>query len=262
MKSVWKGYIQLGQLGVPVRLFTATQDPGVKFVQLHETDSSPVERPLFCKKERKEIPVSETIRGVEVEPGKYITFTDQELERNDQSAAKAIEITQFCEQAQIAPAYYEKPYYIVPTRGGEYGYALLREGLARTATSALGRFYYYGNDYLGMIETSEDILMLHHLRYADEIIPRTDAPMLPLPRVQPAEIESLSAIIQRYAAPVHLRDYHNQHEERIKLLCERKAKGLPMPKPERVPPGTTQPEELLGILREMNKSNAPQIAKE
>jgi DNA end-binding protein Ku len=156
MKALWRGFILLGQLGIPVRLYSATKDPGVKFVQLHDKDSSPVERPLFCAKEHKEINHNEIIRGVEIEPGKYVTFTSQELNNINDEQLKAINVKQFSLPSQIKLAFFEKPYFIAAAKGGEHGYALLRESLSQTGMLAIGSFYFYGNEYIAAIEASED----------------------------------------------------------------------------------------------------------
>lgn len=248
MKPLWKGYIVLGQLGIPIRLYSATQKSGVKFVQLHEKDSSPVERPLFCKKEHKEIAGSEVIRGVEYEPGKFISFTEQELEQTREQEIKSITIKQFCMPDQIPASHHEKPYYLVPTSGGERGYALLREGLSKTGTLAIGRYYFYGSDHIGAIEAVEDVLVLHQLRFTDELIPRGSIKAPALPRPNPAETDMIEAVIERYSGPLHLSDYHDEYTEYVSLLAERKIKGLPMPKPEQTPAHTTPENKIQDTL--------------
>jgi DNA end-binding protein Ku len=254
MKALWKGYIALGQLSIPVRLYAATQEAGLKFVQLHDKDSSPIERPLFCKTEHKEIPYSEVIRGVEIEPGRYVTFTTQEL-AHSQKSTNTIEISQFASATQISAIFYEKPYYIVSAKGGEYVYALFREGLARTKMAALGRFYFYGNEYIGAVAPQEDLLLLHRLRYVDELVPRSRINSPALPRANPTEIDMLQAIIERHSGPVHMRDYHDEHTERLKVLGERKGKGLPMPRAEQLPAGVTTEANIRSVLAQMMGQN-------
>lgn len=248
MKALWKGYIVLGQLGIPVRLYSATQKSGVTFVQLHEKDSSPVERPLFCKAEHKEIPASEIIRGVEYEPGKFISFTEQELERTSRSEFKAITIRQFCKPEQIPTSYYEKPYYLTPTTGGERGYALIREGLLRSNAAAIGRYYLYGSDHIGAIKVVEDILVLYQLRFTDELIPRNSIQTPPLTRPSPAEIDMMQAVIERYGGPLHLNDYHDEYTEYVSLLTDRKIKGLPLPRQEQTPAHATPDDKIQDAL--------------
>lgn len=248
MKALWKGYIVLGQLGIPVRLYSATQKSGVTFIQLHEKDSSPVERPLFCKEEHKEIPSSEVIRGVAYEPGKFISFTEQELERVREPEVKAVTIKQFCTPGQIPASYHEKPYYLSPTTGGERGYALLREGLSQTGMVAIGHYYFFGSDHIGAIEATKDILVLHQLRFTGELIPRSSIKTPSLPRPDPAEVDMMEAVIERYSGPLHLSDYHDHYTEYIAQLADRKVRGLPAPKPEKTPAYTTPEDKIQATL--------------
>jgi len=255
MKALWKGYIVLGQLGIPIRLYSATQKSGVTFVQLHEKDSSPVERPLFCKKEHREISSTEVIRGVEYEPGKFISFTEQELEHTSRPELKAITIKQFCEPEQIPPSYYEKPYYLTPTTGGERGYTLIREGLLRSNAVAIGQYYLYGSNHIGAIQAVEDILVLHQLRFSGELISRSSLKTPALARPSPAEIDMMQAVIERYGGPLHLNDYHDEYTEYVSTLAERKIKGLPLPRQEQTPAHTTPDNEIQDALANALKQN-------
>jgi non-homologous end joining protein Ku len=57
MKATWQGYIALGQLGIPAKLYSASRSIRPQFVQLHEKDSSPVERaaPKITKSHTKKL---------------------------------------------------------------------------------------------------------------------------------------------------------------------------------------------------------------
>lgn len=66
----------------------------------------------------------------------------------------------------------------------------------------------------------------------------------------------LLAVIERHSGPVHMRDYHDAHTERLKLLCERKSKGLSMPKPERLPAGVTKEANIRTVLNQMVGQNS------
>jgi DNA end-binding protein Ku len=262
MKALWKGYIALGQIGIPARIFAATQDQRLKFVKLHDKDYSPIERKTYCKREQQEISSKDTIRGIEFEPGKYITFTNQELEKANKYHSKTIQIRQFCEPNQIPFVYYDKSYYIVASKGGEYAYVLLREGLSRTGLIAITQFYYYGAEYIGALEPLEDILILHRLRYSDELVPRSAIKTPAVPQLDPKEIDMMQTIMQRYSSPVHLRDYHNEYEEQIKLLCEQKAKGKTLPADsETVSAEATPANEVSDILVNMLDQNPNLIHK-
>jgi non-homologous end joining protein Ku len=61
MKATWQGYIALGQLGIPAKLYSASRSIRPQFVQLHEKDSSPVERVLKCSSENHEISYNQDV---------------------------------------------------------------------------------------------------------------------------------------------------------------------------------------------------------
>lgn len=248
-RATWQGYIALGQLGIPVRLYSATQSTRPKFVQLHEKDGSPVERTLRCREERKEIDSSEIVRAVEHEPGKYITLTDRELDQSAPSSIKTIGIKQFADKHAVESLYYEKPFYIVPTKGGERAYALLREVFIRSSKVAVGQFIIYNQEHIAIIGVHGDVLMLQQLRFAAEILPRSNIKTPALPKPSPSEVEALSAVVDRFSGPFYIQDFHDEHTEHINELIERKIKGLSVPRRERIAPHATPEDEIVNALR-------------
>jgi DNA end-binding protein Ku len=259
MKAAWDGHIALGRLGIPVRLYSATRSTRPQFVQLHEKDSAPVERVLRCKNENKDISAKEIVRAVEYEPGRYITLTGQELERNLPASAKTIDVKQFCDFSEIDPIYYEKPYYIVPAKGGERAYALLREALIRSKKAVVVQFVLYGREHIGVIGLFRDLLVLNQLRFASEIVPRSDLKTRAMPRPSPAEVNTLQSVIEHYSGPFYTEDYHDDYSEQVQMLVERKIKGLPAPRRESVSPNATPEEEIVSALENTLAENTHRI---
>jgi DNA end-binding protein Ku len=260
MKATWQGYIALGRLGIPARLYSASRSTRPQFVQLHEKDSSPVERVIKCSLENHEISYKEIVRAVEYEPGRYITLTGQELERNLPASTKTIEVKQFCDLAEIDPIYFEKPYYIAPTRGGERAYALLREALARTKKAVVAQFVLHNKEHVGIIALHRDLLVLHQLRFAEEIVPRNELKSRALPRPSPAEVDTLQSVIEHFSGPFYIEDYHDDYTEQVQNLIERKVKGLPPPRRESVSANATPEEEIVTALQSTLSEGHHQLA--
>jgi DNA end-binding protein Ku len=259
VRASWQGYIALGQLGVPARLFSASRQSNPKFVQLHEKDSAPVERVLKCSAENAEISHKEIVRAVEYEPGRFITLTGRELERTLTESTKTIEVKQFCDPADIDPIYYEKPYYIAPSRGGERAYALLREALTLSKKVMVAQFAISNREHTGAIGLHGDILVLHQLRYSDEILPRSEIKTRALPRPSPTEVNTLRSVINHFSGPFYIEDYHDNYTEQINMLIERKIKGLPPPKREAVSANATPEEEIVTALQNTLSSGQQQL---
>lgn len=260
MKAAWQGYIALGQLGIPVRLYSANRSVRPQFVQLHEKDSAPVERVLKCSAENHEISYKEVVRAVEYEPGRYITLTGQELERNLPTPAKTIEVKQFCELSEINPIHYEKPYYVVPSRGGEKAYALLREALVRSEKAVVVQFAIHNREHIGVVSLHGDLLVLNQLRFADEIVPRSEVKTRALPRPSPTEVNTLRSVIDHFSGPFYIEDYHDNYSEQVRTLIERKVKGLPPPRREQVNANATPEEEIVSALENTLSEDPKQLA--
>lgn len=248
-RAIWKGYITLGRLGIPVRFYTATQSIWPHIVQLHDKDGAPVERVLRCSVEGKDIPYSEVIRAVEYEPGKYIPLSDRDLARATDASFKALAITQFAPVGSIEPYYFEKAFYTVPAKGGERAYALLRQVLAAKQLAAIARFVIYNREHIGALIVQDDLIMVNQLRFAEEIVPRSDIKTPPLPQPSPAEVEALGSVVELMSGPVHIHDYHNEHVEGIKALIAQKARGLSAKRREAAAPLTTPEGEIINALK-------------
>lgn len=256
-KATWRGYLTIGQLGLPVRLYNATKSHTPRFVLLHDRDGSAVERVLRCKEEQKDISSADTVRAVEVEPGKYITLTDNELERVSEGPVKTIGVQQFCDPITLAPAYFDKPYYIVACKGGERAYALLREVLERTQKVAVTRYFLYRREHIGLVGVRGDLLMLYQLRFASEIAPRSELKTPALPRSAANEIETLSAVVERYSSPFYIEDYHDTYADAVDDLIDRKARGLKQPTRRSLgTPAVSDESELVDALQQTLRSPA------
>jgi DNA end-binding protein Ku len=230
-----------------------------KFVQLHEKDSSPVERVLKCSSEDKEISHTEIVRAIEYQPGSYITLTGQELERNLSSSTKTIDVQQFCNPSDIDPIYFEKPYYIAPSKGGERAYALLREALTRSDRVMIAQFALSGRERIGAISLYKDLLILYQLRFAEEIVPRSNIKTRSLPRPSPTEVNTLKSVIDHFSGPFYIEDYHDDYAEQLNTLIERKIKGLPPPRREQTSANATPEEEIISALKNTLSSDQREL---
>ena len=92
MAATMKGAISFGLLHVPVSLHTATQDNDIHFNQLCREDGSRVKYKKVCAKCGKEVSAQDIVKGFEIEPGKYVTLTDEDFEKAKVQKDKTIHI--------------------------------------------------------------------------------------------------------------------------------------------------------------------------
>lgn len=170
-QGIWSGTISFSLVAIPVRLVTAVATGRVSFRLLHSKDYSPLTRKMFCPEEGTMVPPDEIVRGYEILPGKFILMTDEELESVSPERSRTIEIIDFIDAKEVDPIYYDHPYYLVPSKGGEKAYQLLVEVMRRTNKAGLAKFVLAEREYLVAVTSREGVLALTTLHYSDEILP-------------------------------------------------------------------------------------------
>jgi DNA end-binding protein Ku len=74
----------------------------------------------------------------------------------------------------VDPIYYDHPYYLVPSKGGEKAYRLLVEVLRAGNKAGLAKFVLAEREYLVAVSSRDGALALTTLHYSDEILPDED----------------------------------------------------------------------------------------
>ena len=171
LQGMWSGTISFSLVAIPVRLVKSVEPGRVSFHLLHNKDFSPLERRMFCPEEEKIVPPDEIVKGYEIEPGKHILVTGEELESVSPDRSRTIEITEFIDIREVDPIYYDHPYFLVPLKGGEKSYSLLAECMHRTNKAGLAKFVLDEREYVVLILSRDGALAVSTLHYSDEILP-------------------------------------------------------------------------------------------
>jgi len=174
VQSIWSGTIGFSLVAIPVRLVTAIEPGRVTFHLLHKKDYSRLSRTMVCPNEGTVVPRDEIIKGYEIAPEKYVLLTDEELESLSPERSRTIEIQEFIDLKEVDPVYYDHPYYLVPSKGGEKAYRLLAEVMRRTNKAGIAKFVLGEREYLVAVKSTEGALELITLHYSSEIRSDTD----------------------------------------------------------------------------------------
>jgi DNA end-binding protein Ku len=169
-QGIWSGTISFSLVAIPVRLVNAVEPGRVSFRMLHGKDYAPLLRRMYCQAEGKIVPPEEIIRGYELAPDKYVTVTDEELESLSPERSRTIEILEFIDLKDVDPLYYDRPYYLVPAKGGEKAYRLLVQVLRRTNKAGLAKFVLAEREHLVAVKSEGDALSLITLHYGGDIL--------------------------------------------------------------------------------------------
>jgi DNA end-binding protein Ku len=226
-RPIWSGSISFGLVNVPVKLYAATSPKDVRFHQLHAPDGARIQQKRICPADGEEVPWEDVVKGYEVEPGRYVTVTAEELERIAPETTRTIEIEEFVELEDIDPMLYEHSYYLVPDRGAGKAYALLRTAMDDAGKVALGRVVLRTKQYLAAIRATGPALSLSTLVFADEVLPQDDIDGLPDAdaEVAPGELKAATTLVESLSEPWDPDRFKDEYRLRVLELIEQKAKG-------------------------------------
>jgi DNA end-binding protein Ku len=249
-QGIWSGTISFSLVAIPVRLVKAVEPGRVSFRMLHRKDYSPLLRRMVCPEENKIVPPEEIVRGYEIGPDKYILVTDEELESVSPERSRTIEIVEFIDMGDVDPLYYDHPYYLVPTKGGEKAYRLLVEVMHRTGKAGLAKFVLGEREYLVAVKSTEGALALITLHYDDEIL--SDDQIAPEGEAIDAEEKSrLKRIIRGMTTDFNPDKYADGRREKIVKILKKMAKETaPVQAPEVEEGEGEGPVDLIAALEE------------
>ena len=168
-RAISRSSISFGLVSNPVEVFSAIASKSVHFNLLHAKDNSRIQEKIYCIAEDKVIDQSELVHGFQIQKGKYVSFTNEELKRLESGAGREIEIEQFIAISEGDPVYFESSYLLGAEPGSAKAYHLLNAAMKKSERAALAKFVMRGKQHLVLIRPYGDVLMLHTMHYADEI---------------------------------------------------------------------------------------------
>ncbi|MGB9080535.1 MAG: Ku protein [Desulfuromonadaceae bacterium] len=251
VQGIWSGTISFSLVAIPVHLVKAVKPGRISFRTLHSTDYSPLVRKMFCPKQEEIVPPDEIIRGYEIAPDRYIPITDEELESVSPERSRTIEIVEFIDMDEVDPLYFDHPYYLVPSKGGEKAYRLLAEVMRRTNRAGLAKFVLAEREYLVAVKSSEGALSLITLHYSEELLSADDI----APKEGKVEAKAQSRIkknIGKMMAEFDPGKYADERREKVLELLKQKMKeNVPVEAPALEEDEGEGPSDLVAALEEI-----------
>lgn len=249
-QGIWSGTISFSLVAIPVRLVRAVAPQRIAFRLLHDADHSPLARRMFCPEEEEMVPPDEIVRGYELAPDHYLPITDEELESVSPERSRTIEILEFIDLDEVDPVYFDRPYYLVPLKGGEKSYGLLAEVMRQTNKAGLAKFVLAEREYLVAVASRGGALALVTLHYDDEVL--SDEDLAPKQgKTARAEKNRIQASVKRMMADFDPEKYADARREKVLELLKRKAnEEAPVEAPEKEEEEGGGPPDLMAALEE------------
>jgi DNA end-binding protein Ku len=234
-RSFWSGAITFGLVSIPVALLPAHRAGGVSLRML-APDGTPLIRKFYCPREDRAIDREEIVRGYELRKDEFVVVSDEELEALEPKKSREIDLRRFVPLERIDPAYFDRPYFLVPAGQSVKPYRLLAETMERTGRAGIATFVMRTKEYLVAIIAERGILRAETLRFADELRSPTDLG-LPEPRKAAEElVHQLEREIRKLTrTSLDLDELKDRQAQQLLALVERKrASGTGVIRPQEI----------------------------
>jgi DNA end-binding protein Ku len=225
MAAIWKGSVSFGLVNIPVELRTAVRADHISFRLLHKEDMSPVKYERVCTAEGDPIPWNEIVKGYEYEKGKFVVVTDEDFKTAAIEGSKTLDILDFVKEEEIDPRYFETPYYLVPAKGAEKSYALLREAIRSTKSVGIGKIIMRQHQHLAGIKVVGNALVLEVMRFSNELVNSDEYSFPARTEVRPQELKMAEQLIENLAESFDPGRYTDDYRANLMKLIKAKMKG-------------------------------------
>jgi DNA end-binding protein Ku len=296
-RPYWSGKIQISLVSFGVKLFVATE--AASDIHFHMIDRRTGERVRHQNVASSAIernpdeaadPVhkSDIVKGYEYSHGRYVTIEPDELAHLRVPSKRTMDVTQFVDPSSIAPAFFEKPYFVVPEDDSQTeAFLTIRQALIDTNKIALSRIAFGGREHVIAIApapahlteksskptkpskskstksdaTAHPGLMAYTLRYAAEL--RDPAAYFESIQQHTIHADSLALakeLIHRKSSVFDPTQFTDGYEAAVKELVDAKLKHAPIPREEPAPRTRGKVIHLMDALRKSvndTKTTAP-----
>ena len=225
MAAIWKGSVAFGLVNIPVELRTAVRADHISFRMLHEKDLSPIKYERVCQAEGEPVPWNEIVKGYEYQKGKFVVLTDEDFKAARLESSKTIDILDFVPQDEIDPRYFETPYYLVPAKGAEKSYALLREAIRKSGVVGIGKVIIRQTQHLAGIKVLGDALVMEIMRFSNELVDASEYTFPSKDGVRPQELKMAEQLIENLAEAFDPSRYTDDYRANVMKLIKAKMKG-------------------------------------
>ncbi|MFJ3973470.1 Ku protein [Streptomyces parvus] len=251
-RPLWAGAISFGLVTIPVKIVSATEDRDVHFHRVHLSDMGRVRTRKVCELDDQVVSQDEIGKGYEIAKDETVPVTDEELEQMPLPTAKAIAIAAFVDADTIDPIRISDSYYLAADgQVAAKPYTLLRKALERSSKVAVAKFAWHGRERLGLLRIREGAIVLHSMKWPDEVRNPDDVAVPHEVEVGEEEIEQALQLAEQMTIE-DLSGFRDEYREALEDIIAAKAEGKPLPSP--AEDGKAEKGEVVDLMAALNAS--------
>jgi DNA end-binding protein Ku len=226
-RPTWQGHLRLSLVTCPVALYTATNAAGDVHFNLINPKTNNRIKMITTDPDTGPINRSDLVKGYEVEKGKYILITDDEIKSVKLESTKTIDIERFVPADEIDRIYWDHPYYLAPDgKMAQEAFAVIREAMVRSEQIALGRVVLSTRERILALEPRGEGILAYSLRTDAEVRKESEIfGSIAKTKPDPGMIDIAEKIIEQKEGPFDPSKFVDRYEEALKALIAEKQKG-------------------------------------
>jgi len=225
------------------------RDSRPHFRMLHAEDKSPVRFERVCQREGKPVAWDELVKGYEYEKGRFVVLTKDDFKSAALEKNRAIDIRSFVKPEEIDDRFFESAYFLVPPKGAERAYALLREAIRETGLVGIATIVLRDAQHLAAVEVAKDALVLTLMRYAEELVDVSEYRFPHASDVRKPELQMARTLVENLADKWDPSQYTDTYRENLMKIIKAKLKGKEAHLVEHVEPQNAEVVDLMERLR-------------
>jgi DNA end-binding protein Ku len=188
-------------------------------------DGEPLARRYYAEKTGRDLDAEEMVRGYEIDKGKFVTITDEELERLAPEKTRDIDLKLFVKEDSIPPVYFERGYFLTPAGNSEKAYRLLAEAMKERGDVGVATFVMRGKERPVAIFSDNGILRAETMRFPDEVRSFKEIGLPEKKRVSAATVRKFETLIKKRAKREFSPDKDEETERLLRLVKKKQAKA-------------------------------------
>lgn len=265
-RAIWSGTISFGLLQVPVQLLPAERRVDLHFRLLDSRDKKPIRYERVNADTGEEVPWNEIVKAFEYKKGSYVVLKEDDFKKAAPHGGETVEIEGFVAAGDIRPAYFERPYYLIPPKKGAKGYVLLRETLRDSGYVGIAKVVIRTRQYLAAVLPEGSALMLNLLRFPQELIEPDEFALpdgrLSEYRISAKETDMARKLIESMAQKWKPQHYRDEFRDRLMKVIDAKANrgsSTEVREPKDAPVEGTKVVDFISVLQKSlaNKRRTP-----
>ena len=225
-RPTWQGYLRLSLVSCPVALYTATsRSADVSFNMLHKETHNRI-RMIPTDPETGPVDRADIVKGYEIEKGRYVVVTDEEIKNVRLETTRTIDIERFVDAEGIDRLYWNDPYYLTPD--GEMAveaFSVIREAMEGAGKLALARLVMHQRERLLALEPRDQGIVAYTLRNNKEVRdPAEFFDRVPDVKADPKMVAIAEKIIEQLEGDFDPSEFNDRYEDALrKLIADKEA---------------------------------------